>query len=37
MMKTKFDSTMNEVFVVFMLGFDVVEIMQTTYFCFYSC
>jgi hypothetical protein len=30
MMETNFDSTMNEVIIVFMLGFDVVEIMQTT-------
>jgi hypothetical protein len=29
-METNFDSTMNEVIIVFMLGFDVVEIMQTT-------
>jgi hypothetical protein len=34
MMKTNFDSTMNEVLIFFMFGFDVVEIMQKTYIIF---
>jgi len=39
MMKTNFDSIMNEVLVVFMLGFDVLKLCKQpiyfSYFCYF--